>query len=184
MSIGEGKDMQIIPVENEIKRLSDLADENRSYNLVEAYQQRIALEELDRIIKRFNEMRSKIANQYARTIGEYLEAGITQTDGIIIKVVKEGRASLNEEKARELYPEECKHVETVTKIIDLVKLKAENPDLVKKYEQDSTSITLTDLRKGTELTKDQLEKVITRGPATYEVEVLQKDPANIPLIEE
>ena len=152
-----------------INRSMELADPNRSYNLVETLLMKKVMEQIDQMVKQFQDVRSKIAEQYSRTIGEYQEAEILESDGVVIKLLKQGRRSLNEPVARKLFPEECKAAQVETVVFDTEKFKIEHPTLYAEYTHFEYSLTLTALES--HLSDEEVLKVITRAPNTYGVDL-------------
>lgn len=142
-----------------------------SYNLEQAYQIQTFLEELDKFIKKITALKEMCNGVYARTMQEYIDGEVTETEELFIETVKKGRASLVDEIAREMYPELCKRAETTKWTIDEEKLKKEQPELYEQYKIGFTTLTLTGIRNLKELTPEQEEEIVTRTPDTYRIGV-------------
>lgn len=160
-------------LETYYRAITDLTDNKKSYNLVEAYKMKCALDYIEKMETDLKTIKTKIAENLSRTIGEYNDAEITESDGVKIAIVKIGRASLNEKEAWEKYPEICKESQTVTKTFDINTFSVENPVEYKKYLVDLKNLTLTDLRNSKKLTEAEIESVIIRGPSTYTVKLVE-----------
>lgn len=154
---------------NLVPEIRELCDPDCSYNLLGAYSMKRYLTEIDNFIKRLNEVKDAISANYSRTIGEYQEAGITESDGIIIKLLKQGRRSLDEKVAREKFPKECESAQVGTVVFDVDKFKIDHPKLWDEYSHVEYSLTLTALEK--HLTDEEVIQVITRAPNTYGVDL-------------
>jgi hypothetical protein len=144
-------------------------DPNGNYNLEDAFHMQLGLEFLQNLEVKIEETKQKLLDMYGRTILEYLEAGITTSDNLFIELVKQGRAKFQEEKAREQFPEACKNAETIEQVFDEEMFQRCEPEMFRKYQVPRGRLTLTALREMEELTDEQLELVITRGPATYKI---------------
>lgn len=153
--------------------LETLANPDVSYRLIDTYAMKLAMRGLDGIIARATDIRTRIAAQFHRTLKEYMEGEIYEADGIRIIKIKDGRAELDKNKARELYPNEVAKVETRTKHFDKERFKTDNPELYAKYLYETANVTLTDLRNGTDLTPEQLEKCINRAADTYNIRIIE-----------
>jgi hypothetical protein len=155
-----------------INYLNDLTDPERSYNLTDAMRMKKALEEIDKIIKAFESVKTKIASQYSRTIGEYQEADILESDGVIIKLLKQGRGSLDVELARKLFPDACEYAQVTIETFNTAKFAEDHPDMYPKYIEKLYNLTLTALKNSHRLTDEELVSVTKRAPNTYGVDLV------------
>jgi predicted phage-related endonuclease len=151
------------------KSVVDLTDASKSYNLPQAYEMKLALQNIEAMESDLAKMKKLISDNYARTIGEYREADILESDGLKIVVAKIGRASLNLEKFKTDFEEVYDKVKTVATAFDEVRFKSDNFEEWEKYQVSIENVTLTDIRKSKKLTPDQEESITIRGESTYDV---------------